>query len=242
MTERTKPSASELSEMLDRVDHVIDHELEQDDNLDRVEALLEGQLAWTWSGPEEARIYAYLAQVHYYRYEYEPEGSKARREHAREGTALAKKALGLDEHSMWANAWAAALLGVHGLEEGILSIVQYLPRIEALARRAVEMDEAYSHAMGHQTLGGLYRLAPPWPISVGDKKRSLEHLERVRALAPDCPVGAISYAETQLARRKKAEAAQALRFVLDTRTILHGPRFMERQKLKARKLMEKIQP
>lgn len=241
MAEDTRPSVAELSAMFGHVDHLFEHELEQDDNLNQIETVLRDHLGKASSSRDEARIYANLGQLQFFRYEYEAEGSKARREIAKKGVELAKKALALDENSMWANAWGAALLGVSGLEEGILSIVQYLPKIEALAKRAVELDEAYNHAMGHQTLGGLYRLAPPWPMSVGDKKKSLDHLERARELAPTCPVCAISYAETQIARRRKEEAAQALQFVLDTKAILHGPRFMEKQRVKARTLMKKLQ-
>ncbi|MBI5118883.1 hypothetical protein HZA56_20635 [Candidatus Poribacteria bacterium] len=230
---------AELAEMFAKVDHCFEV-LEEDDNLNRAERLLQETLKKVSDPAIKSRIYAYLAQVEFWHYEYAPEGSKARREFAKKGADLAKKALEFDEGNVWANAWASAMLGIHGQEEGIMSILHYLPKIAAYARRAVELDETYNSAMGHQVLGNLYRLSPPRPIGIGNKRKSLEHLTRARELAPACPVAAISYAELEISRRKKDEARKALQFVIDTKKVDHGPLFMARQKAKAGRLMEKI--
>ncbi len=230
---------AELAEMFAEVDHYFDV-LEEDNNLNKAEALLKEHLKRTSKPYVWSRIYAYLAQVEFWRYEYAPEESKERRVIAKKGADLAKKALELDESNVWANAWASAMLGIHGQEEGIMSILHYLPKIAAYAKRAVELDENYNNAMAHQVLGNLYRLSPPRPIGIGSKQKSLEHLSRARELAPACPVAAISYAELEISRRKKDEAREALQFVIDTKKVDHGPQFMARQKDKARKLMGKI--
>ncbi|MBI4831297.1 MAG: hypothetical protein HY801_07025 [Candidatus Lindowbacteria bacterium] len=228
-----------LAEMFAKVDHYFEV-LEEDDNLNKAEALLKESLKMTSKPSIQSRGYAYLAQVEFWRYEYAPEDSKERREFAKKGADLAKKALELDEGNVWANAWAAAMLGIHGQEEGIMSILHYLPKIAGYAKRAVELDESYNSAMAHQVLGNLYRLSPPRPIGIGNKKKSLEHLSRARELAPNCPVAAISYAELAISRRKKDEAREALLFAINTDKVDHGPQFMARQKAKARKLLGKL--
>lgn len=242
MEERITAAAateSELSAMFDKVDVCID-QCEKDNNLDKAEAILKEALEKTTDPAVQSRIYANLAHVGFWRYDYAPEGSKERTEIARKGAKLAERALELDENNVYANAWAAAMLGIHGQEEGILSILHYIPKIEAHAKRAVELDESYNNAMGHQVLGNLYRLTPPKPIGVGNKKKSLEHLTRARELAPGCPVAALSLAEIQLARRKKAEAKEHIDFVLNQEIEEHGPIFAARQKDKARELQGRL--
>ncbi len=237
--EKKQVTDSKLEEMFDKVDHCID-KCEEDNNLDKAEALLKESLATASSPTAQSRIYAMLAHVTFWRYDYAEEGSKERTAIAKEGADLAKKALELDDNNVYSNAWAAAMLGIHGQEEGILSILHYLPKIEGYAKRAVELDPEYNNAMGHQVLGNLYRLSPPKPIGIGSKKKSLEHLSRARELAPTCPVAALSLAELQLARRKKAEARKDIEFVLDQEIVEHGPVFASRQKAKAKELQERL--
>jgi tetratricopeptide (TPR) repeat protein len=230
---------SELEEMFDKVDHCIDT-CEEDNNLDKAEALLKENLESVSNPADQSRIYAMLAHVEFWRYDYAEEDSKERTAIAKKGADLAKKALELDDTNVYSNAWAAAMLGIHGQEEGILSILHYLPKIEGYAKRAVELDPRYNNAMGHQVLGNLYRLSPPKPIGIGSKKKSHEHLSRARELAPTCPVAALSLAELQLARRKKGEAKEAIDFVLDFDIVEHGPIFASRQKDKARELQARL--
>jgi tetratricopeptide (TPR) repeat protein len=237
-TQKGQVAHAELEEMFTKIDQCFD-KLEEHNNLHKAEVLLKEYLDKVSDPAVRSRIYAMLAQVEFWRYEYAPEKSKERRVVAKKGADLAKKALELDENNMWANAWASAMMGIHGQEEGILSILHYLPKIEGYAKRAIELDENYNNAMAHQVLGNLYRLSPPKPISVGSKKKSLEEFERVRELAPSCPVAAISFAELQLSRRKKDDARKLLQFVIDTEKVDHGPEFMAKQKEKAKKLIKK---
>lgn len=230
---------SELAQMFERVDHFID-QCEKHNNLDRAEALLKEYLEKTSDPAVQSRIYANLAHLEFWRYDYAPEGSKERTGIAKKGAELAERALELDDANVYANAWAAAMLGIHGQEEGVLSILHYIPKIESCAKRAVELDESYNNAMGHQVLGNLYRLTPPKPIGVGSKKKALEHLTRSRELAPACPVAALSLAELQLARRKKAEAKEHIEFVLSHEITEHGPIFASRQKGKAKELQGRL--
>jgi tetratricopeptide (TPR) repeat protein len=232
-------TGAELEEMFDKVDYCIDR-CEEDNNLDKAEALLKENLEKTSSQAAQSRMYAMLAAVEFWRYDYAEEDSKERTALAKKGADLAKRALELDDTNVYSNAWAAAMLGIHGQEEGILSILHYLPKIEGYAKRAVELGPEYNNAMGHQVLGNLYRLSPPKPIGIGSKKKSLEHLTRARELGPTCPVAALSLAELQLARRKKAEAQKSIKFVLNQEIVEHGPIFAARQKAKAKELQERL--
>jgi hypothetical protein len=230
---------SDVEAMFAEVDHYFDF-VEEDNNLNKAEALLGEYLEKVSDPAAQSRIYAYLAQVEFWNYEYAPEDSKERRVIAKKGAELAQKGLELDDDNMWANAWASAMMGIHGQEEGILSILHYLPKIEEYAKKAAKIDETYNMAMAHQVLGNIYRLAPPKPISIGNKKKSVEHLSRARDVAPGCPVGAIAYAELQISRRKKDKAREALQFVIDSEKIEHGPKFMAKHKAKAKDLIQTL--
>ncbi|MBI5116055.1 hypothetical protein HZA56_06240 [Candidatus Poribacteria bacterium] len=236
---KNQATESELDDIFEKIDHYID-KCEEDNNLDKAEALLKESLEQMSNPTLQSRMYAMLAAVEFWRYNYAEEGSKERMAIARKGADLAQRAADLDDGNVYANAWAAAMLGIYGQEEGILSILHYIPKIEAYAKRALELDESYNNAMPHQILGNLYRLSPPKPIGVGSKKKSLEHLSRARNLAPTCPVAALSLAELQLARRKKEEARKEIRFVLEFDIVEHGPVFASKQKEKAKELLERL--
>ena len=59
---------------------------------------------------------------------------------------------------------------------GRLQGFKLLPRIMAELKQSLALDETYDQAGAHRVLGRIYYEAPSWPISVGDSKKSLQHL------------------------------------------------------------------
>jgi hypothetical protein len=76
---------------------------------------------------------------------------------------------------------------------------------------AAELDVEFDRAGPARTLGLLYFQAPGWPLSVGNKTKSREWLERAAARAPDYPENQLNLAEARLKWRQRDEAAATLR-------------------------------
>src|SRR6266568_3392158 len=131
-------------------------------NLERAEALLAALASSTQDPTVLAIVFGERAQAQVLRYD--DAALAERRSIAEVGARLAKKALAHDGDNLYANAWAAAAMGIHGMEMGILSALFYLRDIQAAAEKVLRLDEAYHSAMAHQILGDLYRITPPRPI------------------------------------------------------------------------------
>lgn len=67
---------------------------------------------------------------------------------------------------------------------------------------ASELDMRFDYAGPARTLGELYSQAPFWPLSVGNKRKAHEWLERAAALAPGYPDNQLNLAEAQLKWRE----------------------------------------
>ena len=213
------------------------YRVETGNNLDQAETLLES-LSKNESDPAIlARVYAELAQAQVWRYEYAP--ANQRLAFAEKGVKLANRALEYDQNNLQANFWAAATMGTHGMEMGIMSSLFYLGRIKAHCERVLQLDETYQSAAAHQILGDLYRMTPPRPIGMGDKQKALEHLQRARELAPTCPKAKLRLAELYISLRKKDLARQEIQLLLDQEIPEHGPIYAEKVKLQARDLLSK---
>ena len=230
-------AATDFASVLDAAHELIDN-CEATDGLNRAEVLL---TPFTEEGNDpttRARAFALLAAVEFWRHDYAPEDDRAH--FAEKGANLGKRAMECDETDLYANAWSAALMGIWGLEQGVLSILHYIPRIAERSARVIELDETYNNAMGHQVIGNLYRLSPPKPIGIGNKRKAYEHLQRARELAPTCPDAKLSFGELLIARRKKDEARAELQILVDQEIELHGPIFAARKKDKARELLAQL--
>jgi len=115
-----------------------------------------------------------------------------------------------------------------------------LPKIMEELKRVLALDETYDQAGAHRVLGRIYFEAPSWPISVGDKKKSLQHLETAVRLAPNHSTNHLYLAETLLAQGQKAQAKAELGKVLqDGQNGLH-PQALKEDRQEARRLLEEM--
>jgi len=90
-------------------------------------------------------------------------------------------------------------------------------------------------------LGRIYFKAPAWPISVGDKKKSLQHLETAVRLAPENSTNHLYLAETWLAMGRKEEARTELEKVLQDGQHAFTPSRLEEDRREARRLLKEMQ-
>jgi tetratricopeptide (TPR) repeat protein len=238
MTEsvKTRPNA-QLDEVFKEADDLLYH-CEKNGNIDRAVSLLESQLNNVEDSSALARIYGILAQAQFWRHYYAPEGERLAI--AEEGVNLAKKSLELDPNNLYANTFAAMLMGIHGLEMGIMSSLFYIKHVKECAERGIEIDETYFDAGPHVILGDLYRLAPPPPIGCGNKKKAVHHLARAREIAPHSPLARLRLAEAYIRVRKKDLARQEAEFVLNQDIEERGPIFAENMKQWARDILKKL--
>lgn len=213
------------------------HRWEDPGNPERAEALLAQIAASTGDRAVLATVLGLRAQARWLSYEDAPPSE--RRALAEGGVGLARRALEHDPGSLHANAWAAALMGVHGLEMGILGALFYLKEIQAAAEKVLRIDETYHGALAHQILGELHRLAPPRPIGVRDYGRALEHLTRARRLS-DCPMAKLRLAELYLALRKPDLAREEVHAALAQDIDERGPRYEARCRARARELEARL--
>lgn len=211
---------------------------EEDNNLEKVEIQLNQLAENSDDSAVLAKVYGKLAQVENYRYEYAP--SSERSAIAEKGVILAKKGLEYDKNSIDANSWAASMMGIHGIEMGILSSLFYLAPIRKHAEKALELDEAYHYGQPHIIMGELYRLTPPSPIGMRDMSKALEHLTRSVELGPLDPQARFHLAELYISLRKKDLARKEITTLLEQDIKVRGPIYAGNWKLKANKLLEKL--
>lgn len=108
-------------------------------------------------------------------------------------------------------------------------------------KRSLSLDETYDQAGAHRVLGRIYFEAPSWPLSVGNREKSLEQLTAAVRLAPDNSTNHLYLAETLLAMGKKARASEELEKVLQARRYAISPQHLEEDHQEARDLLKKLE-
>ena len=92
-----------------------------------------------------------------------------------------------------------------------LAAYKLVHQIEQEFITAARLDQQYDHAGAPRCLGLLYRDAPGWPLSIGNKHKAREWLDRAATLAPDYPENFINLAAAHLRWHQADEAAAALK-------------------------------
>lgn len=112
-----------------------------------------------------------------------------------EGAAACRRSLALDSNSAPAYYYLGMNLGKVADLKRNLSALGTVKEVEKSFQQARALDEKFSHAGPDRNLGLLYREAPGWPLSIGNKKLARQHLERAVALAGDYPENRLNLAE-----------------------------------------------
>lgn len=114
---------------------------------------------------------------------------------AQKGIDICERALKLDPKSPEANYYHALNLGQMARTKLLAAlglVKQMRPALEIAARTKPSLD----HAGPDRCLGLLYRDAPGWPISIGDKTKARKHLTRAFAIDSEYPGNIIVQLET----------------------------------------------
>lgn len=119
-----------------------------------------------------------------------------RAEIAREGIAACHRAL-LFTNCAAAHYYMALNMGQLAQSETLhgLKLVREMER-EWLA--AIELDPKFDYAGPERSLGLLYRDAPGWPLSIGNRHKARDFLQNAATLAMDDPENILDLAESYL--------------------------------------------
>jgi tetratricopeptide (TPR) repeat protein len=92
-----------------------------------------------------------------------------------------------------------------------MAAYKLIREIEHEFKTAEELDERVDYAGPLRGLGLLYRDAPGWPISIGNRRKAREYLERAVAVAPNYPENEMNLVESHILWHQAAEAETAWR-------------------------------
>ncbi len=114
-------------------------------------------------------------------------GSDERREEfASRGIDAARSAIERESTNAAAHYWLGMDLGQLARTK-TLGALKLVREMETEFRRAAELDADFDHAGPDRSLAYLYRDAPGWPTSIGNRKKALEHFDRAVKLHPEFP-------------------------------------------------------
>ena len=130
---------------------------------------------------------------------------------ARRGIAACRQLVAREPKSAPAHYYLAMNCGeLADAEAPSLAAYKLVHEIEREFKTAAELDDKFDYAGPVRNLGQLYFQAPGWPLSVGNKRKAREWLERAAALAPDYPENLLNLAEAQLKWRQTDDAEKTL--------------------------------
>jgi hypothetical protein len=127
---------------------------------------------------------------------------------AKDGIAACRHSLALT-NSAAAHYYLAMNLGQLARSE-MLGALKLVHEMEREFKAAADLDAHFDFAGPERNLGLLYRDAPGWPMSIGNRHAAREFLESAAAIAPDYPENILNLAETYLAWGDRADAGKGL--------------------------------
>jgi tetratricopeptide (TPR) repeat protein len=127
---------------------------------------------------------------------------------ANQGIAACRQALSLDPKAVGAHYFLGMDLAQLARTE-MIGALNLLEEVEKEWETAIKLDENFDYAGPDRNLGLLYRDAPGWPLSIGNRAKAREHMFRAVTLHPDYPENHLNLIEALLKWDTHSEAAQA---------------------------------
>ena len=116
---------------------------------------------------------------------------------AEQGIAAARSALRQDSRLAPAVYYLALNVGQLARTKTV-GALRLVGEMEALLKKSVELEPTIDFAGAHRSLGLLYRDAPGWPLSIGNKGKARQHLVKAVELRPDFPENHLCLLEAYL--------------------------------------------
>ena len=118
-----------------------------------------------------------------------------REKFATRGIEAARKAIEREPTNAAAHYWLGMDLGQLARTR-TLGALKLVREMESEFQRARDLDAHFDYAGADRSLGYLYRDAPGWPTSVGNKKKAREHFEQAVKLHPEFPDNQLGLVES----------------------------------------------
>jgi tetratricopeptide (TPR) repeat protein len=164
-----------------------------------------------------------------------------RREAAKHGVVLARRARELQPDRVEGHYWYAINVGLladvdrsYGLDA--------VGEMEAALKRAIEIDERYDLAGPLRVLGILHLRTPAPPASIGSPRKGLRLLQRAVELFPDYPENFLYLAEALRDNDQRDEAREALVKVVEASSWPDRQFESNKWKLEAEQLRQSLAP
>lgn len=116
---------------------------------------------------------------------------------ARQGIAASRQSIAQDPKSAGGHYYLAMNLGQLARTE-FLGALKMVREMEREFKKAGELDARFDYAGPERNLGLLYRDAPGWPVSIGNRGKSRAFSETAIKLAPDYPENHLNLIESYL--------------------------------------------
>jgi tetratricopeptide (TPR) repeat protein len=118
-----------------------------------------------------------------------------REKFATRGIDAARTAIEREPTNAAAHYWLGMDLGQLARTK-TLGALKLVREMESEFQRARDLDAGYDYAGADRSLGYLYRDAPGWPTSIGNKKKAREHFEQAVKLHPEFPDNQLGLVES----------------------------------------------
>lgn len=128
------------------------------------------------------------------------------------GRDYGEKAKELAPNSPDSHYWYASLIGRIGQTRGVLQSLFMVKPMEEALEKVLELDPEYASA--YYVLSMLYMEAPGWPLSIGNKAKSLENALRSVELDPTNYDFSYNLAVVYIDQKEKGKAQQILKELL----------------------------
>ncbi len=198
--------------MLEEVSKLIDSR-ETAGSLEKAIELLEKLKA---ENPEKDIIRGKLSSAFFYKGLFSPEGTREREDAFDNGVKYGQEAITLNPRAVYGNFWYASNLGYLGMCRGALASLASIDPFKRSMEVVLKENENFYFGGPHRAIGRLYHQAPGWPISIGNKNKAFEHLEKCVQLAPNFMNNRLYLAELLIDMGKKDKAVEHLNFCKDT--------------------------
>jgi tetratricopeptide (TPR) repeat protein len=166
---------------------------------------------------------------------------KERGHYYEKGLDYADRLLAQEPNGVAGHYWKA--MNLSGLADVGTQIQGFklLPKIMDELKLVLALDETYDDAGAHRVIGRIYFEAPSWPISVGDKKKSLANLTTAVRLAPNHSTNHLYLAETMLAMGQTDQVREELKKVLTDGLHALTPKDLQEDRQEAQRLLKEME-
>jgi tetratricopeptide (TPR) repeat protein len=199
-----------MLEILKEVNEFIDKR-EAEGNLDKaINKLLELKA----TNPDMDIICGKLSSAYFYKGLFESANSKKQELYYEHGVNYGKEAITMNPKAIYGNYWYASNVGMLGLCRGMMASLSSIDPMKRSYEIVLKENEKFFFGGPHRALGRIYHQAPGWPISVGNKTKALQHLEKAVELGPEFFNNRLYLAEIYIDIGQKNKAKEQLEWMV----------------------------